>query len=182
VGLDAAIAQFDGEGTAVNQYAAAKQQGDPAWTQKVGFIERHHSGRLLMRGTFAGHYLDIDESDHVSQRGAGEGVVAGGLIGALLGPPGIAVGIVVGGLTGAETGKEPDVEAEPAALAERLRDAVPKSSSAIVLIAEASDVDEMVAALGDSAHSMSRRTLTGEEEAGLQAALSETPRAQPGEF
>jgi hypothetical protein len=27
----------------------------------------------VLRGTFAVHYLDVDESDHVSQKGAGNG-------------------------------------------------------------------------------------------------------------
>ena len=178
VSLDVAVAQFDGEGTAVRMYAAAKERsGDASWTQKVGFVERHHSGRLLLRGTFAGHYLDVDEVDHVSQKGAGEGAVAGGLIGVLLGPVGIAVGLVVGGLIGSQAGKDTEAEPEPEELAMQLRAAVPESSSAIVLIAEAPEVDDMVAALRDGAHSLVRRTLTGEEVAGLQASLSDAPPA-----
>ena len=176
--LDVAVAQFDGEGTAVQMYADARERaGDAAWTQKVGFVERHHSGRLLLRGTFAGHYLDVDEVDVVSQKGAGEGAVAGGLIGVLAGPPGIAVGLLLGGVIGLEAGGETEAEAEPEALAEQLRAAVPKSSSAIVLIAEAPDVDEMVAALGDRVHDISRRTLTGGETAALQASLIDAPSA-----
>lgn len=176
--LEVAVAQFDGEGTAVQMYADAKERsGDASWTQKVGFVERHHSGRLLLRGTFAGHYLDVDEVDVVSQKGAAEGAVAGGLIGVLLGPPGIAVGLLVGGLIGLQVGRETEAEAEPEALAEQLRGAVPKSSSAIVLIAEAPDVDEMVAALGDRAHGIVRRTLTGEEATALQASLIDAPPA-----
>jgi uncharacterized membrane protein len=179
VSLDVAVAQFDGEGTAVRRYAVAREGpgGDPAWTHKVGFVEHHRNGRLLLRGTFAGHYLDVDESDRVSQKGAGEGAVAGGLVGALLGPAGIALGLTLGAVVGSQAGKASEVEAEPEALAEQLRAAVPRSSSAIVLIGDPPDVDEMVAALDAGAQGISRQTLTPEQQAALEASLSAAPRA-----
>lgn len=179
VGLEVALARFDGEGTAVQKYAAAKARAEhgAAWIQEVGFVERHHDGRLLLRGTFAGHYLDVDEGDRFSQKGAGEGAIAGGLVGALLGPAGIALGLIVGGAIGAHTGAPTDTEAEPEELAEQLRAAVPRSSSAIVLVAAAADVDEMVAALGDSEQDLNRRELTEEQGAALQASLAAAPPA-----
>jgi uncharacterized membrane protein len=179
--LDFAVAQFDGEGTAVERYAAAKGRTgeDPRWTREVGFVEHRHSGRLVLRGTFAGHYLDVDESDHVSQRGAGEGAVAGGLVGVLLGPPGIALGLLLGGVIGAERGPSSDTEAGPQELAEQLRTAVPRSSSALVLIADTPDVDDMLAALGKSAQHITRRTLSADQVAELEASLSATPPASP---
>ena len=179
--LDVAVAQFDGEGTAVRRYAAAREGpgADPPWTQKVGFVEHHRSGRLLLRGTFAGHYLDVDESDRVSQKGAGEGAVAGGLVGVLLGPPGIAVGLTVGAVVGSRAGDESEVEAEPEALVEQLRAAVPRSSSAIVLIADPPDVDEMIAALDAGAQRVTRETLTADQQTALEASLSAAPPASP---
>jgi uncharacterized membrane protein len=179
VSLDVAVAQFDGEGTAVRRYAVAREGpgGDPAWTHKVGFVEHHRNGRLLLRGTFAGHYLDVDESDRVSQKGAGEGAVAGGLVGALLGPAGIALGLTLGAVVGSQAGKASEVEAEPEALAEQLRAAVPRSSSAIVLIADPPDVEEMVAALDADAQGITRQTLTPEQQAALEASLSAAPPA-----
>jgi uncharacterized membrane protein len=179
VSLDVAVAQFDGDGTAVRRYAAAREVpgADPPWTHKVGFVEHHHNGRLVLRGTFAGHYLDVEESDRVSQKGAGEGAVAGGLVGVLLGPAGIAVGLTLGGLVGSQAGKPSDVEAEPDALAEQLRAAVPRSSSAIVLISDPPDVDEMVAMLDAGAQGITRQTLTADQEAALQASLSAAPPA-----
>jgi uncharacterized membrane protein len=182
VSLDFAIARFDGEGTAVQRYADAKDRssgGGAAWTRQVGFVEHHHSGRLLLRGTFAGHYLDVDESDHVSQKGAAEGAVAGGLAGVLLGPAGMALGLVIGGVAGSHAGNVSDTEAEPQALADQLRVVVPKSSSAVVLIASPPDVDEMVAALGDSAQGVTRKSLTAEEAAALEASLSTAPPVSP---
>lgn len=171
-----ALALFDGEGTAVLRYADAKQAGgDPRWAREVGFVEHHHGGRMLLRGTFAGHYLDVDESDHFSQRGAGGGAVIGGLAGALLGPVGIPVGFIVGGVVGSQAATPGEIEAEPELLAEQLRAAVPRSSSAVVLIAPAKDVDEMVAALGPAAREIARATLSPEQEAALAQSLGEAP-------
>jgi uncharacterized membrane protein len=179
MGLDFAVAQFDGDRTAAERYAAAKERSgeDPRWTREVGIVEHRHNGSLALRGTFAGHYLDVDESDHVSQRGAGEGALAGGLLGVLAGPPGIAVGLLLGGIIGAETGPSSDTEAEPQALTEQLRSAVPTSSSALVLIAGAPDVDEMLATLGDSPQRVTRQTLGAEQEAKLETSLSAAPPA-----
>jgi uncharacterized membrane protein len=181
VSLDFALVRFDGEGTAVQRYAAAKDRsdGEARWAREVGFVERHSHGHLLLRGTFAGHYVDVDESDHVSQKGAGEGAVAGGLVGVLLGPLGIAVGLVVGGVLGSQAGTPSDSEAEPQLLADQLREAVPRSSSAIVLIAPAADIDEMLAALGESARNVTRGTLTADQASQLELALSAAPPASP---
>jgi hypothetical protein len=35
--------------------------GDPAWLHDVAFVEARHRGRTLLRGTFAGHYIDDDD-------------------------------------------------------------------------------------------------------------------------
>lgn len=180
MGLDFAVAQFDGDRTAVERYAAAKGRTtgeDARWLGEVGIVEHRHNGGLALRGTFAGHYLDVDESDHVSERGAGEGALAGGILGVLVGPPGIAVGLLLGLIIGAEVGPSSDTESEPQAFADQLRAAVPSSSSALVLIADAPDVDEMVATLGEGAKSISRKTLSADQVAELEASLSAAPPA-----
>jgi uncharacterized membrane protein len=181
VSLDFAVVQFEGQETAVQKYAAARagSGGDDPWTHELGFVERRHNGRLRLRGTFAGHYLDVDESDRVSQKGAGEGAVTGGLVGALLGPPGIAVGLLVGAVIGSRTGSANDVEPEPRQLADQLRAAVPQDSSAIVLIARAADVDEMLVAVGESAQRVVRQPLAADQAAALEASLSTAPPASP---
>jgi uncharacterized membrane protein len=180
VSLDLAIAHYNGEGTAVEVFAAAKGAAPSArWLAEVGFVEHHPSGRLLLRGTFAGHYLDVDESDRVSEKGAGAGAIAGGLIGALLGPAGIAVGLVAGGALGSRVSTASTGEAEPAALAEQLRAAVPASSSALVLIAQADDVTDMLTSVGESAESVIRQSLSGEQAAELEASLSAAPKVPP---
>ena len=131
---------FDGEGTAVKRYAAARDRSsspgrqltEAPWTRDIGFVERHHNGRLLLRGTFAGHYLDVDEGDRVSQKAAGEGAATGGLLGVLGGPPGIAVGLLLGAVVGANVGSPDEAEAEPQALTARLREGIPRGSSAMI--------------------------------------------------
>jgi uncharacterized membrane protein len=185
--LDAVLVRFDGEGTAVLRYADARdrlgrprpRQAQPQWTRDVGFVERRHNGRLRLRGTFAGHYLDVDESDAVSEAGLREGAAAAGLIGVLGGPPGIAVGIVLGGLVGARLGHPREVEAEPETVAALLRDAVPRSSSAIVMTSSAAEIDELLAALGSSVADAVRRTLSDEDVAALEASLEQAPPTAP---
>ncbi len=63
VSLDFAVAQFGGQTTAAEKYAVAKERtGDDArWTREVGIVEHRHNGRLALRGTFAGQYLDLDK-------------------------------------------------------------------------------------------------------------------------
>jgi hypothetical protein len=53
---------------------------------------------------------------------------------------------------------------------------MPRGHSAIVLIAPARDVDEMMRALGDSAGHQFRQTLTAEQAAALENSLSSAPR------
>jgi uncharacterized membrane protein len=185
VSLDLAVVRFGSEGAAAKKYAVARDGSgsgpgrgpQPQWSRHVGLVERHHSGRLLVRGTFAGHYVDVDEVDDISERGGREGAAAGGLIGVLGGPPGIAVGLLLGAIVGAEVGHPKEVEDEPDALAAALREAVPRSSSAIVMIAPASDVDAMLAALGEDGKDIVRRTLSDDETAALEASLSAAPQS-----
>jgi uncharacterized membrane protein len=89
---------------------------------------------------------------------------------------------VAGATIGSQEGKpsESETDPEPQALAERVRAAVPRSGSAIVLIADAKDVDDMIAAIGKTTGHALRKTLTPEEAASLQASLSASPAASPG--
>jgi uncharacterized membrane protein len=180
--LDFALMSFQGINSAVEAFAAARDRSPgAAWTSEVGFVEHHESGHVVLRGTFAGHYVDVDEALHVSGRGTTEGATAGAVIGTLLGGPlGLAVGTVSGGILGSQLGEPSETDPEPQQLVERLRAAVPCSGSAIVLIAPAKDVDEMIRSIGDTGAQVIRRGLTSEEAAGVQASLSASPAASPG--
>lgn len=180
--LDFALLSFEGVNSAAKAYAAARDQSSSAatWAQQVGFVEHHENGHLVLRGSFAGHYVDVDEALHVSQRGAAEGWAVGAVIGALLGPVGFAVGTVAGATIGSQLGKPSESDPEPQLLADQLRSAVPRSGSAIVAVADAHDVDAMLAAIGESSAQLIRRTLRPDEASALQASLSAAPAASPG--
>lgn len=183
MGLDFALLSFGGVNSAEEAFTAARGRLGAAapWTSEVGFVEHHKNGHLVLRGTFAGHYVDVDEALHTSGRGAEEGVAAGAVIGTLLGGPlGLAVGSVLGGTIGSQLGQASESDVEPEVLAERLRSAVPPAGSAIVLIADAQDVDEMIAAIGEPSAQVTRKALTPEEAASVQASLNASPVASPG--
>ena len=179
---DFALVSFAGVNSAAEAFAAAlERSGAAPWTSEVGFVEHHKNGHLVLRGTFAGHYVDADEALHVSGRGTEQGVVLGAVLGTLLaGPLGLAVGIAAGGTVGSQLGKPSESDAEPEPLAERLRAAVPLAGSAIVSIADAKDVDEMIAAIGEPSGQVIRTSLTREEAAAVQTSLSSSPPASPG--
>jgi uncharacterized membrane protein len=178
---DLAVVRYGHVNAAGEAFAAARDRSGAhaAWVREVGLIEHHPNGHLILRGTFAGHYVDVDEALHVSERGAAEGAVGGALIGVLGGPPGFAVGIALGLAIGSQFGKRSEVDAEPSALAEQLRADLP-TGSGIVIIAPAGDVDEMLTALGDRGGDVIRETLTDEQVAALDASLSGTPSASRG--
>src|SRR6185436_7865447 len=147
--LELGLVRFRGGGSATDAFVAARERSGPKapWTREVGLVEHHHDGHLVLRGTFAGHYVDVDEALHVSERGTAEGFVGGGVIGTLLGgPPGLAAGLVVGAILGSQAGKPSEADSEPQLLVDQLRAAVPRSGSAIVLIAAPGDVDDMLSA------------------------------------
>ena len=128
----------------------------------------------------------MDEAAHVSEAGAAKGWRTGALIGFLLGPPGFAVGSVVGAAAGTQEGEPGERDREPTLLVDKLRAAVAPGSG-VVLVADAGDGDEMLSAfaLGDA--QVTHRTLSAEDLAVVNAALSEAlaaasapPRARRG--
>ncbi len=149
------------------------------WMRQVGLVEHHHNGHWVLRGTFAGHYLDVDEALHVSGRGTAEGFAGGAVLGALLGPPGLAAGMVLGAMIGSQIGRPSEVDSEPHAFAAQLQTSVASAGSAIALIGDANDVDEMLGAIGEGEHVV-RQKLTPHQADTLQAWLKSTPPASPG--
>lgn len=180
--LDFALVRFEDGSSATETFVAARDRcgADAPWTRQVGFVEHHHSGDLVLRGTFAGHYVDVDEALHVSERGTAKGFAGGAVVGALLGPVGFAAGMVAGAMLGSQVGEPSETDSEPQLLVDQLRTAAPRSGSAIVLIAAARDVDEMLTAIGDSGGEVIRQTVTADQAAALQASLSATPAASLG--
>ncbi len=100
-GLDLAVMVFSHTEGAERAYADAPAQvaGVP-WAQEVAFVEHHGRDRIVVRGEFAGRYVDADDEQEFLGRKAVEGALTGAVAGAVFGPPGFAAGIVGGGVAG----------------------------------------------------------------------------------
>jgi hypothetical protein len=58
---DIAVLTFPRIRGAERAYADARDDvGPQRWLAEVAFVERHHHGRIVVRGTFAGRYVDVD--------------------------------------------------------------------------------------------------------------------------
>jgi uncharacterized membrane protein len=178
--LDAALVSFKSQHGAVSAFSA--ESTDAPWRHEVAFVEHLHNGRMVVKGTFAGHYVDVEESDHVSEPGALEGALTGTLVGAIfgLGFPGAAFGFVFGGTVGAVVGKPSETASEPKPLIDDLREAVPTGGSAVILFASPEHVDAMLGALAGAGGEPTRRSLSDEQTFALENLLSSTPHASLG--
>jgi uncharacterized membrane protein len=159
------------------------RDGHASWMDELAFVEHHRSGRLVVRGTLAGHYVDSEEDGDPMGPDTGAGALTGALAGAIFGPPGLAVGLVSGATAGGflQAGEAEQLDGE---LFTEVRDAVPEGSSALVLLAERRHVDAMIDALrGTKAEVAIRRTLSDDALAALETVLADAPRVsrdQPG--
>jgi hypothetical protein len=174
---DLAILTFRHANGAERAYADAirSARGAP-WLREVVFVEAHHRSRIVVRGTFAGHYLDVDDVGDAIGRDTLEGALAGGLVGIALGPVGLATGLVGGGIIGgaAESRRVVPPSGE---LFDEIRAAVGDGASAIVHYAPAADVDAAIAAFGDRCERVERHTPTPEEARALEEAVRNAPPA-----
>src|SRR5690349_19763462 len=99
--VELALVVFDGIEGAEQAYSRAPDQvGGVPWAREVAFVEHHRHDRIVVRGTFAGHYVDADDEQQFIGSKTVKGALEGGAAGLLLGPPGLAVGLVGGGLAG----------------------------------------------------------------------------------
>lgn len=146
----------------------------PPWVYMI--VERRRRGRIVVRGTFAGHYLDIDDEGDVLGRDTVIGALTGAVTGAAFGPPGFAAGLVAGASIGGyvQSSHIPVLEGE---LFEQIRVHVPNGSSAIALLAAPKHVDAMLDAFADLGGRAYRRVLTDEQAAVLESAVAHAPLA-----
>ena len=81
--MDIAIVTFHGQPAAASAFSVLRARArNAAWTHEAALVEHHgHKDQLSLHGTVAGHYVSLDESDHLSQPGAAKGAVAGGVLG-----------------------------------------------------------------------------------------------------
>jgi uncharacterized membrane protein len=180
--VDLAVLVFEHVDGAERAFADARERAlDAPWIDEVAFVERRRRGRIVIRGTFAGRYLDVDDTGDALGRDTVIGTLTGALVGAAFGWFGFAAGLVAGGMVGALVEAEhiPRLEGD---LFDELRADVPDGCSAVILLAAAEHVDAMIVAFDGLGGRLVRRTLPDELLAALTAAVAGSPpaSARPG--
>jgi uncharacterized membrane protein len=176
-GIDFALMVFANIEGAERAYAdAPKRVRDVDWAKDVAFVEHHSHDRLVIRGSFAGHYVDADDyAGFIGPRMA-EGALAAGAAGLLFGPPGVAAGFVAGGIAGGVSTEHSGPRLR-SALFDKLRSEVPEGSSAIIQLASREHVDAMVEALEEKRGHVVRHRLEPDTARALEDAVASSPAA-----
>jgi uncharacterized membrane protein len=174
--VDLAVAVFPHTEGAERAYAqVSTTHAETPWAKEIAFVEHHRHDRVVVRGTFAGRYVDEqDETDLINPLTAG-GAATGAVVGAIFGPLGLAIGVVGGGIAGGEAGVT--VPQLHDAFFDEVRADVPEGSSAVILLAAPEHVDAMVAAFEGHGAQVTRRSLTPEAARALQTAVAGRPPA-----
>ncbi len=178
-GLDFALVVFEHTEGAEQAYSRAPATvAGVAWTQQIAFVEHHRRNRIIVRGTFAGRYVDADDESEFIGTKTAEGAIAGGAVGLFAGPAGLAVGLVAGGLAGgvAQERGSPHLRS---AFFDEVRREVPEGSSAVIMMATPDHVDAMVTALEGHGGRLVRHHLSAEEAKALEEAVAGDPTATP---
>jgi uncharacterized membrane protein len=178
-GFDFALVVFNHTGGAEQAYSRAPRSvGGVAWAEEIAFVEHHRRNRIVVRGTFAGRYVDADDEQEFTGQKTAEGALAGGAAGLLFGPAGLAAGLVGGGLAGgvAQNASSPRLRS---AFFDEVRREVPEGSSAVVMLAPAEHVDAMIKALEGLGGQPARHHLTEPEARALENAVAGDPEAAP---
>jgi uncharacterized membrane protein len=178
-GLDIAFMVFEHTGGAEEAYSRAPRSVDGvAWADQIAFAEHHRRNRIIVRGTFAGRYVDADDESEFVGKKTAEGAIAGGAVGLFAGPLGLAVGLVGGGLVGgvAQERHSPHLRS---AFFDEVRREVPEGSSAVIMMAPGDHVDAMVSALEGHGGRLVRHHLSAEDAKALEDAVAGDPTAAP---
>jgi hypothetical protein len=174
---DFALVVFKHTERAERAYADAPRRArDIDWSQDVAFVEHHSGDRLVIRGSFAGHYLDADDYEGFIGPRTAEGALAGGTAGLLFGPAGLAAGLVAGGIAGGISTEHSGPKLR-SALFDKLRTEVPEGSSAIVQLGPPEHVDAMIDALEAQGGRLVRHHLEPETARALEDAVAASPAA-----
>ncbi len=169
---------FDHIEGAERAYADARgRANDAPWLREVVFVECHRHGRIVVRGTFAGHYLDVDDVADAIGQDTAVGAVAGAVVGLAFGPPGFAAGLVAGGIAGGVHESAVHTPRESGVLFDEIRRHIPEGSSGIVALVSADDSAALIEALHERAARLTHHRLSDAEAAALQAAVAQAPRA-----
>jgi uncharacterized membrane protein len=172
------VVTFDHIEGAERAYADARgRAGDAPWLREVVFVECHRHGRIVVRGTFAGHYVDVDDVADAIGHDTAVGAVAGAVVGLAFGPPGFAVGLVAGGIAGGVHESGVHTPEEDGALFDEIRRDIPEGSSGIVALVSADDSAALIEALHERAVRLTHHRLSDAEAVTLQAAVVQAPPA-----
>ena len=147
-----------------------------AWLREVAFVECHRHGRIVVRGTFAGHYLDVDDVADAIGHDTAVGTVAGAVVGLAFGPPGVAVGLIAGGIAGGVR-QSTHAPEERGALFDEIRRDIPEGASGLVALVGAGDTEALIDPLHRRAVRITRHRLSADESAALSAAVAQAPSA-----
>jgi uncharacterized membrane protein len=173
-----AVLTFNHIEGAERAYANARgRANDAPWLREVVFVECHRHGRIVVRGTFVGHYLDVDDVADAIGRDTAVGAVAGAVVGLAFGPPGFAAGLVAGGIAGGVHESAVHTPQESGALFDEIRRDIPEGSSGIVALVSAEDSAALVEALHERAVRVTHHRLSDADAAALRAAVAQAPRA-----
>ncbi|MGZ8694701.1 MAG: hypothetical protein ACXWYS_04610 [Gaiellaceae bacterium] len=177
--IEVGVATFSGVHGAEHAYAHARDR-DPAagWIGYAAFVEVHRHGRIVVRGTVLGHYVDVDGLGDVIGPDTAAGAIVGAAAGLPLGPSGFAAGLVGGATAGGAVEASQITQPEGPAF-DAIRGQVPEGSSAVVVFGDAERIRAMYRALFAAADTFVHYRLSPEAEAELRAALAETPVATP---
>ena len=176
--LDLALMVFDHIEGAERAYANLGASAEAPWVHEVAFVEHHRHDRVVVRGTFAGRYVDVDEQGDLIGKRTAEGALTGAVVGVFFGPPGLAVGLVAGGTVGGEAESQHVSHLHDAFLDE-VRAEVPEKSSAVVLLASPEHVDAMIEAFEGRGGRLVRHHMSAQAGQALQDAVVGHPRARP---
>jgi uncharacterized membrane protein len=124
----------------------------------------------LRRGTHAGYYGGCEEGEDVAG-GVALGSLTGGLIGLIGGPAGVVIGLVGGGAVGGAIGAAAEEDAGSAAVYDRIKQELPKGSSALILLAARPTIDDLFAAFAALNAEQIVESMTDEEVAQLKASV-----------
>ena len=179
VSVDFALMVFEKTGGAEQAYSRAPREvAGVTWADEIAFVEHHRRDRIVVRGTFAGHYIDADDEQEFVGQKLAEGAVAGGAAGLLFGPAGLAAGLVAGGMVGGVSTEHSGTRLR-SALFDEVRNEVPEGSSAVILLAGPEHIDAMVSALESQGGRLVRHRLSPQATQALRTAGADNPSAAP---
>jgi uncharacterized membrane protein len=176
--LDLAVLTFPGLEDAERAFADVRDRsGEAPWLDELALVQHRWDGRMVVRGTLAGRYVDVDEEGDPIGPSTAVGALTGALVGLLFGPPGFAAGLVAGAVAGGVI-QAREAEQLRGGLFDEIRETVPEGESALLLVAEREHVDAMIDAFDRTGARLKlRRTLSDDAVAGLQAMLAAAPPA-----